>query len=82
MKNIPITGLEALESHLQKLQEDPETPLDAPLFDEVQLQLTGGYACLASSLVLCSLGTKQGDPYDKKTLNQEDELGQILMWIG
>ncbi|KAF4627470.1 hypothetical protein G7Y89_g10684 [Cudoniella acicularis] len=40
MEDIPITGLEELESHLQKLIASPETPLDAKLFDEVQLQLT------------------------------------------
>lgn len=41
MEVIPITGLEELERHLQKLQDDPDTPLDAKLFDEVELQLTG-----------------------------------------
>jgi hypothetical protein len=41
MKEIPITGLEELESHVQHLLEAPETPLDAKLFDEVELQLTG-----------------------------------------
>ena len=38
---IPITGLEELESHLQRLVEAPDIPLDAKLFDEVELQLTG-----------------------------------------
>lgn len=41
MEEIPITGLEELESHLQHLVHDPETPLNAKLFDEVELQLTG-----------------------------------------
>ncbi len=41
MEEIPITGLEELERHLQQLVEAPETPLDAKLFDEVELQLTG-----------------------------------------
>ena len=41
MEDIPITGLEELERHLQQLQEDPETVVDAKLFDEVELQLTG-----------------------------------------
>jgi hypothetical protein len=36
-----ITGLEELEEHLQKLSEDPEAPLNAKLFDEVELQLNG-----------------------------------------
>ncbi|KAH8601642.1 hypothetical protein B0O99DRAFT_500729 [Bisporella sp. PMI_857] len=37
-----ITGLEELEEHLQKLSEDPEAPLNAKLFDEVELQLNDG----------------------------------------
>jgi hypothetical protein len=41
MEDLPITGLEELERHLQKIQDDPETPLDGKLFDEVELQLTG-----------------------------------------
>jgi hypothetical protein len=41
MDQIPITGLEDLERHLQQLVEAPDTPLDAKLFDEVELQLTG-----------------------------------------
>jgi hypothetical protein len=41
MDQIPITGLEELERHLQQLIEAPDTPLDAKLFDEVELQLTG-----------------------------------------
>jgi hypothetical protein len=41
MDKIPITGLVELESHLQQLVQDPETPLNAKLFDEVELQLTG-----------------------------------------
>lgn len=40
-ESIPITGLEKLEKHLQELVGVPETPLDAKLFDEVELQLTG-----------------------------------------
>jgi hypothetical protein len=45
MEDIPITGLEELERHLQKLKEDLDTPVDAKLFDEVELQLTGEYLC-------------------------------------
>ena len=41
MDSLPITGLEELQNHLQRLVEDPETPLEAKLFDEVELQLNG-----------------------------------------
>lgn len=41
MEEILITGLEELERHLQHLVQAPDTPLDAKLFDEVELQLTG-----------------------------------------
>jgi hypothetical protein len=41
MDQILVTGLEELERHLQQLVEAPETLLDAKLFDEVELQLTG-----------------------------------------
>ncbi|OBT85077.1 hypothetical protein VE02_07326 [Pseudogymnoascus sp. 03VT05] len=40
MVNAPIDGLEALERHLKVLVEKPETPFDAKLFDDVELQLT------------------------------------------
>ncbi|KAK0111760.1 hypothetical protein ONS95_002095 [Cadophora gregata] len=40
MEDVPITGLEELERHLQHVVDTPETPLDAKLFDEVELQLT------------------------------------------
>lgn len=40
MENAPIDGLEALERHLKVLIEKPETPFDAKLFDDVELQLT------------------------------------------
>jgi hypothetical protein len=43
MEEIPITGLEELEAHLRQVTDDPETPLNAKLFDEVELQLTGAY---------------------------------------
>jgi hypothetical protein len=36
-----VTGLDDLEKHLHLLRQDPETPLNAKLFDEVELQLTG-----------------------------------------
>lgn len=38
--NIPIDRLEEFEEHLQALKDEPETPLDAKLFDDVELQLT------------------------------------------
>jgi hypothetical protein len=38
---IPITGLDELEHHLQVLLDSPDTLLNAKLFDEVSLQLTG-----------------------------------------
>jgi hypothetical protein len=38
---LPITGVEELERHLQQMLDDPETPLNAKLLDEVDLQLTG-----------------------------------------
>ncbi len=41
MDGIPVHGLEELERHVQQLVEAPETPLDAKLFDEVELQLNG-----------------------------------------
>jgi hypothetical protein len=43
---IPITGLEELESHLKQIADNPETPLNAKLFDEVELQLTGMHSLL------------------------------------
>jgi hypothetical protein len=39
--DIPIAGLPELETHLQRLLEAPETPLNGKLFDDVELQLTG-----------------------------------------
>ncbi|KAA8576020.1 hypothetical protein EYC84_006183 [Monilinia fructicola] len=36
----PIFKLEELEAHLQELVKSPETPIDAKLFDAVELQLT------------------------------------------
>lgn len=41
MEETPISGLEELELHLKLLVEAPDTPLNAKLFDEVELQLTG-----------------------------------------
>lgn len=40
MENAPIDGLESLEKHLQVLVQKPDTPFDAKLFDDVELQLT------------------------------------------
>ena len=41
MEEIPVHGLEELERHVQQLVEAPKTPLNAKLFDEVELQLNG-----------------------------------------
>jgi hypothetical protein len=43
MEEIPVHGLEELERHVQQLAEAPETPLNAKLFDEVELQLNGKF---------------------------------------
>lgn len=46
-QELPITGLEELELHLQQLiqshdsDNENEVTLNAQLFDEVELQLTG-----------------------------------------
>lgn len=40
-KPVRIAGLEDLEAHLEQLVHDPQTPLNAKLFDDVELQLTG-----------------------------------------
>ncbi|EKD16789.1 uncharacterized protein L3040_006290 [Drepanopeziza brunnea f. sp. 'multigermtubi'] len=40
MNHVPVAGLEELERHLRHVVDVPETPLDAKLFDEVELQLT------------------------------------------
>jgi len=42
-EGLPVTGLEDLTRHLQQLSKDLDTPLDAKLFDEVELQLTGKF---------------------------------------
>ncbi|KAK3352866.1 hypothetical protein B0T25DRAFT_590628 [Lasiosphaeria hispida] len=41
MDTTPITGLEELDAHLDELVQDQTVPLNAKLFDEVELQLTG-----------------------------------------
>lgn len=45
MEDVPITGLEELQRHVEQLLENPDTPVDAKLFDEVELQLTGKVSC-------------------------------------
>lgn len=40
-EDIRISGLDELEIHLEQLVEAPDTPLNAKLFDDVELQLTG-----------------------------------------
>lgn len=41
---VPISGLDDLEGHLQRLVDFPNTPLNAKLLDDVELQLTGNPA--------------------------------------
>lgn len=43
MNIVPVTGLEELDNHLDELIEDPNLPLNAKLFDDVELQLNGNY---------------------------------------
>ncbi|KAL0466293.1 hypothetical protein QR685DRAFT_483547 [Neurospora intermedia] len=38
--DIPITGLDDLTAHMDALITDPSTPLEAKLFDDIELQLT------------------------------------------
>jgi hypothetical protein len=38
---LSIAGLDDLRSHIEELLSEPETPLNAKLFDDVELQLTG-----------------------------------------
>lgn len=40
-EQVRIAGLGDLEAHLEQLVDDPQTPLNAKLFDDIELQLTG-----------------------------------------
>jgi len=40
--NIPITGLDELDAHLDSLIDNPSLDIQSALFDHVELQLTGG----------------------------------------
>ncbi|KAK1832622.1 hypothetical protein QBC39DRAFT_68870 [Podospora conica] len=40
MEDIPVTGLDELDKHLDDLVRDPTIPLNAKVIDEVELQLT------------------------------------------
>ncbi|KAJ9142959.1 hypothetical protein NKR23_g6854 [Pleurostoma richardsiae] len=40
MDTVPITGVDELDQHLDELTQDPTLPLNAKLFDDVELQLT------------------------------------------
>lgn len=42
--NVAITGLEELDAHLDSLIDDPSLDTQRPLFDHVELQLTGTWA--------------------------------------
>ncbi|PBP26217.1 hypothetical protein BUE80_DR002785 [Diplocarpon rosae] len=92
MEVTPIAGLEELESHLRYVVEDPATPLDAKLFDKVELQLNGMYAPLLledhillayeqDPVILASLSIKLLKPIkftQALTLASEDALIQAL----
>ena len=41
MDTVPVTGLDELDQHLDQLVDDPALTLNAKLFDDVELQLTG-----------------------------------------
>ena len=41
MSSIPITGLTELEAHIDAIIADRETPHDAKLIDDIELQLNG-----------------------------------------
>jgi hypothetical protein len=43
MDSIPVSGLVELEEHMEKLAEAPDTSVNAKLFDDVELQLTGRF---------------------------------------
>lgn len=44
------TRLDKLEEHLDELSSNPETPIDAALFDHVELQVTGKQAFICFQL--------------------------------
>ena len=41
MDTTPLSGVDELDEHLDELLQDDQLPLNAKLFDNVQLQLTG-----------------------------------------
>jgi len=41
MEITPITGLDALDKHIDDLIQDPTLTLNAKVFDDIELQLTG-----------------------------------------
>ncbi|KAG9233691.1 hypothetical protein BJ875DRAFT_505237 [Amylocarpus encephaloides] len=64
--DVPVTGLEELEDHLQQVVAAPDTELNAKLFDEVELQLTETNIPPIIPRLLPNLAqillTHQGDP--------------------
>lgn len=48
MDDIPVTGLDELDKHLDDLVRDATIPLNAKLIDDVELQLTGVTAPMAT----------------------------------
>jgi hypothetical protein len=49
MDGIPVSGLAELENHMEKLAEAPDTLVNAKLFDDVELQLTGRFVQLSTT---------------------------------
>ena len=49
MDGIPVSGLAELENHMEKLSEAPDTLVNAKLFDDVELQLTGRFVQLSTT---------------------------------
>lgn len=41
MDHVPVSGIDELEQHLQQILAEPDTTVNAKLFDEVELQLNG-----------------------------------------
>lgn len=55
MDTAPITGLAELDGHLDELIRNPEIPLNAKLFDDVELQLTGEFPMSLNGISVCQL---------------------------
>lgn len=53
METTPISGLDELDRHVDDLVQDPDLALNAKLFDDVELQLTGRPFWDALLLLIC-----------------------------